>query len=222
MVWRMMPQDRTDLRDSFVASFGPFRILPTIRVVLSRMERKPSQVSPIVGRHFWRYDGRQRPSFAMQPGPGQESAWDYPRPPRIELDRREIVVRVVDVEVARTRRGQRVLETASPPTLYIPRADIRTEYLRPAPGASSCEWKGTARYWTVTVAPVTFDAVGWSYDDPLPEFDAIRGHLSFYPGRVECYVAGIRVTAQAGGFYAGWVTPEVVGPFKGDPGTSGW
>jgi hypothetical protein len=74
----------------------------------------------------------------------------------------------------------------------------------------------------VSVPPVLLDAVGWSYDDPLPEFDAIRGHLSFYPGRVECYRGGIRVRAQAGGFYGGWITPEVVGPFKGDPGTSGW
>lgn len=177
---------------------------------------------PSRGVRGWRYDGQQRPPFAEDPAPGQESVWDYPRPPSIELDTREVVVRVGDIDVARTHRARRVLETASPPTLYIPRADIRTEHLRPAAGASSCEWKGTARYWTVTVAQVAFDAVGWSYDDPLPEFDAIRGHLSFYPGRVECYVDGIRVTAQAGGFYGGWITPEVVGPFKGDPGTSGW
>jgi len=170
----------------------------------------------------WRYDGRVRPPFAVEPSPGQESVWDYPRPPRIDAEPREVVVRVGDVEVARTRRALRVLETASPPTVYIPRSDVATEHLRPAPGASYCEWKGTARYWTVSVPPVLLDAVGWSYDDPLPEFDAIRGHLSFYPGRVECYRGGIRVRAQAGGFYGGWITPEVVGPFKGDPGTSGW
>ncbi len=186
------------------------------------MDRDPSQVSPIVGRHGWRYDGRQRPSFAVQPGPGQESAWDYPRPPRVELDTREIVVRVADVEVARTRRGQRVLETASPPTFYIPLADIATEYLERAPGSSSCEWKGTARYWTVSVPPVVLTAVGWSYADPPPDLDAIRDHLSFYPGRIECYIDRIRVLPQAGGFYGGWITPEVVGPFKGNPGSNGW
>jgi uncharacterized protein (DUF427 family) len=170
----------------------------------------------------WRYYGQVRPPFAAEPAPGQESVWDYPRPPRIEAERREVVVRAGDVELARTSRALRVLETASPPTVYIPRADVATEYLRPAPGASGCEWKGTARYWTVSVPPVLLHAVGWSYEDPLPEFDAIRGHLSFYPGRVECYVGGIRASAQAGGFYGGWITPEVVGPFKGDPGTSGW
>ncbi|MGV3516355.1 DUF427 domain-containing protein [Luteitalea sp.] len=170
----------------------------------------------------WRYYGQQRPPFADTPGPGQESVWDYPRPPRIEHDRREVVVRVGDVEVARTRRACRVLETASPPTFYIPRADIDLDYLRPAPGASSCEWKGTARYWTVAVGSVTLDAVGWSYDDPRPAFEIIRGHLSFYPGRLECVVDDVRVQPQEGGFYGGWVTPDVVGPFKGAPGTSGW
>ncbi|MBA2304589.1 MAG: DUF427 domain-containing protein [Acidobacteria bacterium] len=170
----------------------------------------------------WRYYGQQRPPFAAEPDPGQESAWDYPRPPRIEPDVREVVVRAAGVEVARTRRAQRVLETASPPTFYIPRDDVATEYLQPAPGSSGCEWKGAARYWTVSVPAVLLSAVGWSYDEPQPPFDAIRNHLSFYPGRIECYVAGTRVLPQAGGFYGGWITPEVVGPFKGDPGSSGW
>lgn len=133
-----------------------------------------------------------------------------------------MVVRVGDVEVARTRRALRVLETASPPTVYIPRSDVAMEYLQAAPGASRCEWKGTTRYWTVSAPPLLLDAVGWSYDDPLPTFDAIRSQLSFYPGRIECYVDGVRVKGQAGGFYGGWVTPELVGPFKGEPGTGGW
>ena len=179
-------------------------------------------MSPIRSPRGWRHHGQQRPPFAAEPAPGQESVWDYPRPPRIELDAREVVVRVGHVEVARTRRSRRVLETASPPTFYIPRADVATQYLQPAPGASSCEWKGTARYWSVSVPAALLSEVGWSYDDPLPEFDAILGHISFFPGRIECYVDGIRVRAQAGGFYGGWITPEVVGPFKGDPGTSGW
>jgi uncharacterized protein (DUF427 family) len=170
----------------------------------------------------WRYFGQARPAYAVAPGPGQESVWDYPRPPRIDAERREVVVRVGDVEVARTRRAWRVLETASPPTVYIPPDDVVTAYLQPAPGASRCEWKGTARYWTVQVAPLVLEAAGWSYDDPLPAFDAIRGHLAFYSGRLECSVDGVRVKPQPGGFYGGWVTPDVVGPFKGDPGTSGW
>lgn len=174
------------------------------------------------GPRGWRYFGQHRPAFAVEPGPGQESVWDYPRPPRVEADTREIVVRVGDVEVARTRRGQRVLETASPPTIYIPLVDIAADYLERVPGSSNCEWKGAAQYWTVSVPPLVLDAVGWSYPHPPPELDAIRNHLSFYPGRIECYVDGVRVQPQAGGFYGGWITPEIVGPFKGEPGSSGW
>lgn len=186
------------------------------------MDNDSSPSSPFRGPGGWRYHGRVRPPFAVEPAPGQESVWDYPRPPCIDAEAREVVVRVGDVEVARTRRALRVLETASPPTVYIPRSDVAIEYLQPAPGSSRCEWKGTARYWTVCVGPVALNAVGWSYDQPLPAFEAIRTCLSFYPGRIECYVDGVSVRGQAGGFYGGWVTPELVGPFKGDPGTSGW
>jgi len=186
------------------------------------MENDSLPTSPARGPGGWRFHGRVRPPFAVEPASGQESVWDYPRPPCIETETREVVVRVGDVEVARTRHALRVLETASPPTVYIPRADVVADYLQPAPGSSRCEWKGTARYWTVDVAAGALNAVGWSYDDPLPAFEAIRTHLSFYPGRIECYVDGVRVRGQAGGFYGGWVTPELVGPFKGDPGTSGW
>lgn len=131
-------------------------------------------------------------------------------------------MRVGDIEVVRTHRAQRVLETASPPTFYIPLDDVATAYLQSASGSSSCEWKGRARYWTIAVPSVVLNGVGWSYDDPRPAFEAIRGHLSFYPGRIECNVGGIRVMPQAGGFYGGWITPDVAGPFKGDPGSSGW
>ena len=116
----------------------------------------------------------------------------------------------------------RVLETASAPTFYVPREDTRLGHLEPAAGSTFCEWKGTARYWSVVVSSQRLFAVGWSYDDPLPQFEPIRGHLSFYPGRIECYVDGIRVTPQPGRFYGGWITPEVVGPFKGDSGSEWW
>ena len=170
----------------------------------------------------WRYYGHERPPFAIVPDPGQESVWDYPRPPRIDADAREVIVRVSDIVVARTRSALRVLETASPPTFYIPPGDVVDEYLQPAAGASYCEWKGTARYWSVRVGSVLLEAVAWSYGDPRQGFEALRGHLSFYPGRIECSVDGIRVMPQPGAFYGGWITPEVVGPFKGEPGTSGW
>jgi uncharacterized protein (DUF427 family) len=170
----------------------------------------------------WHYYGQERPPFAVAPGAGQESVWDYPRPPRVDADAREVIVRVSNILVARTRSALRVVETASPPTFYIPRGDVAAEYLQPAPGASYCEWKGRARYWSISVAPVVLEAVGWSYENPQSGFEALRGHLSFYPARIDCYVDGIRVAAQPGGFYGGWITPEVVGPFKGDPGSTAW
>lgn len=137
-------------------------------------------------------------------------------------DARAVVVRVGDTEIARTRHAVRVLETASPPTFYLPLGDIRSEFLEAATGASGCEWKGEARYWTVVAAGTRLDRVAWSYPDPLPGFEAIRNALSFYPGRIACYVDDIRVAPQPGGFYGGWITPEVTGPFKGDGGTSAW
>ncbi len=190
---------------------------------VSKPGRQPESAGTLSNNAYgWRYYGQQRPAFAAEPGPGQASVWDYPRPPRIENDPREVIVRVAGVVVAQTGAACRVLETASPPTFYIPKSDVAAEYLQPAPGSSSCEWKGTARYWTLSVPPLVLEAVGWSYDDPRPEFEAILGWISFYPARTECYVAGARVMPQPGGFYGGWITPDVVGPFKGAPGSSGW
>jgi uncharacterized protein (DUF427 family) len=170
----------------------------------------------------WRYGGRERPPFAVIPRPGEESVWDYPRPPRLEPEPREVIVRAGDVEVARTCRAIRVLETASPPTVYVPPTHVRVGSLHRIAGTSHCEWKGTAGYWAVVTPGVRLDAVAWSYDAPLPAFEQIRGYLSFYPGRIECYVDGVRVEPQPGGFYGGWITPGIVGPFKGEPGTEGW
>ena len=170
-------------------------------------------------RSHWRNTGTARPDFAVEPGPGQESVWDYPRPPRLAPDEREVVVRAGEQEIARTRAGVRVLETASPPTFYLPPDDIRMDRLEPAPGSSFCEWKGEAGYWRLRGAD---EPVGWSYEKPFPEFEAIRSWLSFYPALVECRVDGARVAPQPGRFYGGWVTPELVGPFKGEPGSEGW
>ena len=171
---------------------------------------------------MWRYRGDELPPFALPAGPGQESVWRYPRPPRIELDRREVVVRLGDVEIARTRAALRVLETASPPTWYLPWADLRPAHLVRCGGSSMCEWKGRAGYWSVLAAGQRLEAVAWSYETPLPGFEAIRGYLGFYPQELECSVDGVRVRPQPGRFYGGWVTPELVGPFKGEPGSSGW
>ena len=173
-------------------------------------------------RAMWRWVGDERPPFAIAPGPDQESVWDYPRPPRVAADAREVIVKVGTTEVARTKRALRMLETASPPTFYLPFADIDMRLLEPASGSSSCEWKGEARYFSVRTERDLLTAVAWSYPEPYPEYSVLRDHLSFYPGRIECTVDGVRVEPQPGKFYGGWITPELVGPFKGEPGSGGW
>ena len=173
-------------------------------------------------RSAWRYRGQERPPFAVVPQPGQESVWDYPRPPRIESDGRELIVRVGAHQIARSRRSVRLLETASPPTFYVPSDDVRTEFLRMEGGVSHCEWKGKAHYWSVIVPGRRVNAAAWIYANPLPGYELIRGYVSFYPSLVECAVDSIPVVAQPGRFYGGWVTPELVGPFKGEPGSEDW
>lgn len=168
---------------------------------------------------MWNYRGQKRPPFAEEPEAGKESVWDYPRPPRIESDSRRVLVRQGERLLADSGRAVRILETASPPTFYLPPEDVRQELLEASPGQSYCEWKGAARYWRVKGAAA---AQAWSYPDPTAPFRAIAGFLSFYPGLVECYVDGERVRAQPGSFYGGWVTDEIVGPFKGPAGTSHW
>lgn len=169
---------------------------------------------------MWQYCGQQRPAFALQPGPGQESVWDYPRPPRLAEDARRILVRDGGRVLADSRRAIRVLETASPPTFYLPPTDIELDRLIVMPGSSLCEWKGPARYWALGARPEA--AVGWDYPQPAAAFQAITGYLAFYPQRLDCYVDDERVRAQDGGFYGGWVTREIIGPFKGAPGTGHW
>jgi uncharacterized protein (DUF427 family) len=168
----------------------------------------------------WANTGAERPSFAVEPGPGQESVWDYPRPPAIVDDDRHVVVGDPRDPIVDTRRAVRVLETASPPTFYLPPDDTSRDRLVHADGRSFCEWKGEARYWALAADPST--PVAWDYPAPLPAFTRLTGWLSFYPGRIACTVGGATVRAQTGGFYGGWITDEIVGPFKGDPGTGGW
>ncbi len=169
------------------------------------------------------YDGGVRPPFAQTPADGQESVWDYPRPPRVAPDRREILVIAGGTTIARTSRAVRILETASPPTVYLPPGDVRMDLLTRTEGRSFCEWKGSAVYWNVLLPGAgPIERAGWSYPQPMPPFDAIRDYVSFYPGRLACFIGGVRVAPQPGGFYGGWLTPEIVGPVKGEPGTEGW
>ena len=169
---------------------------------------------------MWDNIGHRRPDIAIEPGPGQESVWDYPRPPAIKPDSRLVDVRDGDIVVASTTASYRILETASPPTFYIPADDIDWQQLVETGGSSVCEWKGAAAYWALQRAPE--DAIAWSYPRPRPRFDGIKDYVAFYPGRIACFVGAERVQAQAGHFYGGWITAEVVGPFKGDPGTGHW
>ena len=182
----------------------------------------PSQDWIEANRAEWKSRGQKRPPFALAPHPGQEFVWDYPRPPRLSPDFREVVVRLGSVEIARSSRTIRVLETASPPTFYIPPDDVTMSAIERAAGGSLCEWKGQAAYWTVTVPGQRLERVGWSYPEPFPGFEAIRDYFAFYPAQLECFVDGIRVLPQPGRFYGGWVTPELVGPFKGEPGSEMW
>jgi uncharacterized protein (DUF427 family) len=129
---------------------------------------------------MWEYRGQKRPSFAEKPGPGQQSVWDYPRPPAIEVCTRVVEVKNNSVEVARSVRACRVLETASPPAFYIPPQDVDWSKLAQAPGSSICEWKGIASYWALSSNPVR-GVVAWSYAEPRARFKSICNYVSFYP-----------------------------------------
>ena len=159
----------------------------------------------------------------IAPAPGQESVWDYPRPPRLEPVSKRIQIMFNGVTIADTVGAYRVLETSHPPTYYLPPGDIQAQYLTPAPGNSLCEWKGAARYVTLRVNGKEAASVGWYYPDPTPAFAPIKDYVAFYAAPMDSVtVDGERVTPQPGGFYGGWITSDIVGPFKGEPGTFGW
>jgi len=165
---------------------------------------------------------RKAPSH-IEPGPGQESVWDYPRPPRLEACDRPVRVVVDGVEIVQTDNAYRVLETSHPPTYYLPPGDFIEGVLEPAMGRSFCEWKGAAQYWSVRVGDRVIEKCAWSYPEPTGRFAAIKDHVALYcPAMDACYVGDEQATPQPGGFYGGWVTSDVVGPFKGEPGTEFW
>ena len=153
-----------------------------------------------------------------------ESVWDYPRPPRVEPERRRVRIELGGETVADSTRALRVLETASPPTIYVPREDVRVELLAEADGHHTvCEWKGRAHYFHAEAGGARAEHAAWHYPDPKDEFDALRDHIAFYAGRVDaCYLDDELVTPQGGSFYGGWVTAEIEGPYKGEAGTEGW
>ena len=169
---------------------------------------------------MWRFDGSIRPDFAEAPKEGQQSVWDYPRPPRVEVVEIQVVVSNQGNVLAQWNRPVRISETASPPTYYLPFEALDLSRLCVAAGSSFCEWKGAATYWRLERGANT--PIGWSYDNPSPSYLGIKDHISFYPARVDCFVGGERVKPQPGGFYGGWLTSDICGPVKGQPGTESW
>ena len=155
----------------------------------------------------------------MQP----ENVWNYPRPPRIEAVPQRIRVVLGGALIADTRSAWRVLETSHPPSYYLPPDAFVPGALRPYQKHSVCEWKGAADYWTIMGGGRIERDAGWSYPDPHPAYAALQGHVAVYAGRMDaCYVGEEEVTPQPGGFYGGWVTRNLTGPFKGAAGTFGW
>ena len=172
-------------------------------------------------RESWGHTGNKRPPFALEPGKGQRSAWDFPRPPIIEKVRKSVLVNYQGEAIADSSNALAVLETASPPTYYIPELDIDMSVLVQIRGkASLCEWKGSAVYFALKT--MTERPVAWSYLNPFPEFQDLQNHVAFYPQHLECYIDGERVKAQFSDFYAGWITKDLTGPFKGEKGTEHW
>ena len=185
----------------------------------------PPMIGPPGGPRYARSVERRLPRgvVAVEPGPGQESVWDYPRPPRVEPVVQRVRVVVDGRVLADSTRAVRVLETAGAPVYYIPAADVDLGRLRPTDRSTLCEWKGSATYLDLDDGERRISAVAWTYHEPSPGFEAIRDHLAFYAAKVdEAWVGDERAEPQPGGFYGGWVTSSIVGPIKGVPGSEGW
>lgn len=171
----------------------------------------------------WRNFPRERPDDIQVPELGQESVWDYPRPPRLESVERSILVEFNGVIIAKTRKAIRVIETAGPPVYYIPQEGIRMEYLEQSQRTALCEWKGVSQYWSVSVGSRVSRNAGWSYPNPWEGYENIVDHIAFNASKMDaCYVDDDKVIPQPGNYYGGWITPEIIGPFKGEPGTERW
>jgi uncharacterized protein (DUF427 family) len=153
-----------------------------------------------------------------------ESVWDYPRPPRIEPCAPRVRIELGGVTIADSTAAYRVLETSHPPGIYIPRRDFVAGSLRPSLASQTvCEWKGLASYLDVYGGDRCERAAAWTYLSPVSKYEALGDHVSVYPDRVDgCYLDDERVSGQEGGFYGGWITADIEGPFKGPVGTFGW
>ena len=162
------------------------------------------------------------PASRVDPEPGQESVWDYPRPPRAEAVAERVRIEFSGLELATSTNAMRVLETSHPPVYYLPPADVRMDLLARNHHRTFCEYKGRAAYYDLAYGGHTITDVAWFYPEPVAVFAELRDLLAFYPSKVDCYVGKDLAHSQEGDFYGGWITPRVVGPFKGAPGTMGW
>jgi len=193
---------------------------------MTKPTSRPAWVEAARAGWYWR--GAERPPFAVEPQAGEESVWDYPRPPVVVRDTRHVVVRLTDskkgdVVVADTRGAWRLLETSHPPTWYLPRADVDPGCIVEVGRGSFCEWKGSATYYDVVGSGQRLARAAWSYPDVIDDtYRDMAGAIALYATTLACFVDGEQVRPQPGGFYGGWITNEIVGPWKGEPGTGGW
>ena len=165
----------------------------------------------------------EQPEIIQTPKRGQESVWNYPRPPKLKRVHQQLRVEFGGLVLAETTQGYRLLETANPPVYYFPPVDVRMAYLRLSSSQTVCKWKGVACYWSLQVGKRMALDVAWSYPHPKERYEVIRDYLAFYPGRVDaCYVGKEKVKPQPGEFYGGWITSKILGPFKGGPETEFW
>ena len=158
-----------------------------------------------------------------EPKAGQESVWDYPRPPRLERTNKHLKIIFNNTIIAETNRAFRVLETSHPPVYYFSPEDVRIEFLLEANNSSFCEWKGRAGYYDLQIGERRVENAAWFYANPTRDFSEIKNFVAFYPSKMDaCFVDDELVETQAGDFYGGWITKDIVGPFKGGAGTWGW
>jgi uncharacterized protein (DUF427 family) len=184
------------------------------------MSRSQSEIER--ARRAWNYRGQQRPPFAESPREGQESVWDYPRPPAYVPDQRPVAVYADATLFAETSHSIRALETGSPPAFYLPPDSVRSELLIQSPQRTFCEWKGEAEYFDVSGSAGCIRNAVWRYPQAQDDAAIIAGWYACYPALLRCFVDGRQVKAQAGGYYGGWITDEIVGPWKGERGTGHW
>jgi uncharacterized protein (DUF427 family) len=175
-----------------------------------------------LARAQWRWRGKDRPAFAVAPKQGQMSVWDFPRPPELIRDKRDIEVRWGKTLVAQSSGAWAVRETSHPSTFYLLMSDVKDVLLRPAGRGSFCEWKGPALYWDLVDGERCLPRVAWSYPQPLAGAEPLADCIAFYAHNLDCTVGGEKVIPQTGGFYGGWITPDLSGPFKGELNSNDW